>query len=241
MRLPERSSRLKNAVELSFFSPFAGREEDQHVVDRVGVLHRVERELERLAAQDGPRIDALRDRARRRVVAAEDEDGGVLGLERLVERPRVVLLDDRDAGEVVAVLRAADLDRDELVAARQAVGAADVLRDLEHARVGRACGGLPARPGRRRPSGRSAGRARSGLRPRRRPRRRAGGRPPRSGRGCLDRGPCLRLREVDPRDLQLGRLEDLDELVAEELLLLDQRLGDLLDRLLVVRDQARRP
>jgi STE24 endopeptidase len=89
------------------------------------VLRRVERQLERLAAQDGAAGDrglALGDRAGRRVVAAEDEDGYVLGLERAVERARVVGLDDRDAAEVVPVLRAADLHRDELVAGLQRDG-----------------------------------------------------------------------------------------------------------------------
>src|SRR5699024_4465759 len=83
-----------------------------------------------------------------------------------------------------------------------------------------------------------AGPARGTSRRRRRRPRRARDTRPRSAIWCSDCGPCLRVAEVDLGDLQLGGLEDLDELVPEQLLLLDQRVRDLLDRLLVVGDQG---
>src|SRR5205814_6174795 len=111
----------------------AGRrwEEDEHVVDRLGVLERVERELERLAAKHRHGRQVLVAPRNRAVLAgaAEDEDR-VLAL-RLVElevaeRRRLGLGRDPDRLDARASGEAADPDAVQRVAAGKDVAAADV-------------------------------------------------------------------------------------------------------------------
>ena len=160
-------------------------------------------------------------------------------------------------------------DRDERLAARQAVLVADVVGDLRGAPLD-ASGGLPRRPG---GSGGGAPaadedeqRSHAGARDDREQRRRT----PRSGSGRRDgargrraspgerrstlptpfgetrlrrpprpcpshRRPRALLRQVDLGDRDLGLVEQVQELVAEELAARVEHVGDVLDRLAVVR------
>src|SRR6266542_6996919 len=128
----------------------ARRNENDDIVDGVGVLERVERELERLAPDDcatpGARLAldlaalaaSAEDVHHAAVLVVELEVVEGLGLESLLDPDR--------AHRVLGLVGCADHDPIQGPTAREAVGVADVAGDLLRAGDGGGGGWLPARP-----------------------------------------------------------------------------------------------